>query len=129
MVTPSSATKNTLIHNFQELFKELDCHNAISDIAANPNATFDQIVKNIADRLPLVFQAPELTCACVTILNKAIKTANFKPCRWKLETDLALDEKIAGKLEVGYLGATPNGSSPFLEEHKKLLQASPAASG
>ena len=123
MVTPSSATKNTLIHNFQELFKELDCHYAISDIAANPNATFDQIVKNIADRLPLVFQAPELTCACVTILNKAIKTANFKPCRWKLETDLALDEKIAGKLEVGYLGATPNGSSPFLEEHKKLLQA------
>jgi hypothetical protein len=41
MQTPSSAANNTLLHELQERVKKLDCICAISDVAANPNATFE----------------------------------------------------------------------------------------
>jgi len=40
MQTLSSAANNTLILELQEPIKELDCICAISEVAANPNATF-----------------------------------------------------------------------------------------
>jgi hypothetical protein len=123
MEAPPSAINDTLIHELQERIKELDCVHAISDVAANPKAPLDEILQNIVDRISLGFQEPESTCACLAIFNKAIKTANFKACRWKLEAGVIVDEKIAGKLEVGYLGAMLDEDSPFLEEKKKLLQA------
>ena len=112
-----------LAHDIQERLKELACLYAISDITAGPGSHFDDILQKIADRIPLGFQVPESVCACVTVFDRAIKTANFHPCRWKLEADLAVNEQITGKLEVGYLGGLLDEKSPFLEEEKKLLQA------
>jgi PAS domain S-box-containing protein len=122
METLSSGAYNTLKHELQERIKEFDCIYAICDMVANPNAPFDEIIQNIADTVPLGFLSPEATCACVTIFNQLIKSANFKPCPWKIEASIIVNEKIAGKLESGYLGALVDEGSPFLEEEKKLLQ-------
>lgn len=129
MDTPSSTTNNTLIHKLRQRIKELQCVSDISDVAANPDLPFEEVLQNITDRIPLGFQAPESTCACVTVFNEVIRTANFKTCPWKLEADLKAYEEIAGKLEVGYLGATLDEDSPFLEEEKELLQVIAARLG
>jgi PAS domain S-box-containing protein len=129
MATFSSDADNILTHQLQERIKQLDCIYAISFLAADQNATFDEILRNIADRVPLAFQAPDHTSACITVFDKIFKTANFKTCPCKLEVDLVVDEENAGKLEVGYLGALPDEGSPFLEEEKNLLQAIAACIG
>jgi len=111
-----------LIHQLLERIKELNCICAISEVTANPEADIDEILQNCADKIPLGFQAPESMCVCLTVFHKTIRTANFKTCRWKIEADLNVDEKIFGKMEVGYLGVPPNGNLPFLDEEKKLVQ-------
>ena len=122
MDTLSFAEQNDLIHQLQERIKELDCLYAISHIAADPHTTLDSILQDITDRIPSGFQKPESTCARVAIGNKVTQTANFKTCQWKLEVDIAGDEKTAGRLEVGYLGVPPHGGSVFLVEEEKLVQ-------
>jgi PAS domain S-box-containing protein len=122
IVTDSSAVNDNLVRQLRERIKELGCIYAISHIAADPTAPFDQIIRDITDGIPSAFQAPGSTCACVTIGDKATKTANFKSCSWRLEADIAANEEIAGKLEVGYLGTVPPQGSPFVEEERELVQ-------
>lgn len=123
MERPSSDVNRMLPHDIQEHLKELACLYAISDLTAGSNTHFDEILQKIADRIPLGFQVPESICACVTVFDKAIKTANFQTCRWKLEADLAVNKQNAGKVEVGYLAGLLDEASPFLDEEKRLLQA------
>jgi len=97
METLSPAEHDHLICELQERIKELDCLYAISPIAADPHTTLDSILQDITDRIPSGFQKPESTCARVAIGNKVMQTANFKTCQWKLEVDIAGDEKTAGR--------------------------------
>jgi len=121
--------RQNLIRQLQKRVQELDCIYAISEIAANLEASLDEILQDIADRVPPGFQRPESICVRVTVFNKQIKTANFKTCPWKLEAQIRTHENAAGKLEVGYLDALPDEGSPFLEKEKKLLQAIAAYTG
>ena len=122
METPFPPEQDALIHQLQERIKELNCLYAISRIAANPSATRNSILQEIADTIPLGFQSPESTCARIEIGDTAAETANFRTCEWRLEVDIAGDEKAAGRLEVGYLGVPPHGGSVFLGEEEKLVQ-------
>jgi len=115
--------QDNLVQQLQERVKRLDCIRAISDIAANPTAPLDEILQNIADIIPLGFRASKSLCACISIFNNTIKTANFKNCQSKLEADLTVDEKNPGKLEIGYSDSMPDQDSPFLEDEKNLLEA------
>jgi len=121
MGTPVPANQDTRIGELGEPSKELDFLYAISRIAADPNATLDSILQRITDKIPSAFRNPESTWACIAIGSKEIRTASFKTCRWNLETDIFIKERIAGKIRIGYLGTMALERNPFLEEEKKLL--------
>lgn len=110
-----------LLRQLKERVKELDCIYAICHVVSDPGIPCDRKLQDITDRIPAAFQKPEFTCARIIIGDKVAKTANFKTCHWKLETDITKNEMIHGKLEVGYLDVQPYDRSPFLEEEKKLL--------
>jgi formate hydrogenlyase transcriptional activator len=114
---------DNLVRQLRERVKELDCIYAICHMASDPVAPFDQIIRNIADRIPSAFRYPESTCACIAIGGQETKTANFADCRWKLENDITAYGTTFGKIEVGYLGDPPDEGSPFLEEEKKFPHA------
>ena len=125
METDSRDDHDILIHLIRQLrkrIKELECSYVISDIAARPNGSIYQIIQDITDRIPHVFQQPEHTCARVTIGPKITQTDNCNSCQWKLDTSITANGKVAGVLEVGYTGEPPHNGSPFLDEEKKLLQ-------
>jgi PAS domain S-box-containing protein len=129
MDAPLPDDHQNLIRTLRERTKELDCIYAISDMAANPSSPLEKIIQDITDRVPPGFQHPEHTCARVTVHNRVTKTANFKGCRLKLEAPITVHDKVAGRLEVGYLVPLPPRHSPFLEEEKKLVQAIAARIG
>jgi formate hydrogenlyase transcriptional activator len=119
----SSAENDRLVRQLRQRVKELDCIYAICHLASDPTAPFDQIIKDIVDRIPTAFRKPKLTCAGITIGDKVTRTANFTNCRWKLEKDITAYGKTFGKVEVGYPGDPPDEGAPFLEEEKKFLQS------
>lgn len=118
----SPDTQETLSVKLQERIKELQCLYDISTIGANPGASLDQIIQDITERIPTAFQHPEHTCVRTTIGNMATQTVNFEPCRWRLDTAIAFDEKVIGSLEIGYIASQLHDTPPFLDEEKKLLQ-------
>ncbi|MDW7773722.1 MAG: sigma 54-interacting transcriptional regulator [Desulfobulbaceae bacterium] len=130
MEPPTPAEYDTLIIQLQDRIKELDCIYAICRIAANSKSDFDQIIQDITDRIAPAFRNPESTCVCIAIGNKVTKTSNFKSCRFKLTEDIIANEKILGRLEVGYLGVLQQEEcSPFKEEDRKLLHTIAARIG
>jgi len=122
MKTPSPFNQAP-ISRLNKRMRELDCIYAVSNAAIKPDVPFHEIIQSIADKVPLGFQYPELTCARITAGDTVIQTANFRECKFRLEADITLDKKIAGKLEVGCFSPDLRTGSPFLVEEKKLLEA------
>ena len=122
METPFPADRDALIHQLRERIKELDCLYAISDLAANPSATLDAILQDIADAIPSAFQRPASSCVRIEVGERTAQTANFTTCEWTLERDITHAEAVVGGLTVGHLGAPPPDEPIFLEEERKLVR-------
>ena len=119
----------TLIRQLRERIKELECIHAISGIAANPNASFPQVLQEITDRIPTAFLQPERTCARITLGSRVAQTVGFRPCPCSLDVPVTANGEIGGAIEVGHLDARPDEGSPFLDEEKRLLQVIAARIG
>jgi formate hydrogenlyase transcriptional activator len=114
--------QNTQTHRLQERIKELQCLYDISVITANPHALLDQMIQEIADRIPSAFRQPEHTYVRLTLGPRVAQTANFESCPWKLDTPITSAGNTIGDLQIGYLGDVSHDGSPFLDEEKELLQ-------
>jgi len=123
MKTPLSSMNENVIRKLRERVKELNCIYAISSIAVNDGVPFDRIIQDITDKVPLGFQHPESTYAEVIVADRRMRTGNFRTSPWRLEASILVNGEIAGKLEVGYIGALPGPDPPFLEEEKKLVES------
>ncbi|MRR24359.1 GAF domain-containing protein, partial [bacterium] len=123
MKIPLSSVNENVIRELRERVKELNCIYTISSIALNDGAPLDQIIQDIAERVPFGFQHPESTCAQVIVADRRTITGNFRTSPWRLEAGIPVNGEIAGKLEVGYIGALPGPDPPFLEEEKELVES------
>ena len=62
--------------------------------------------------------------------RKEFKTENFKKTKWTLESNLVVDEKKIGILEIYYLEEKPiTDEGPFLKEERRLIDAISAVVG
>lgn len=113
--------QNTRSRDFQNCIKKLECLYDISVIAAKPHAPLNQIMQEIADRIPFAFKQPEHVCTRIKIGQDLLQTANFTPCPWRIDTDITVDGKVVGILEVGYVGDVSHDASPFHKEEKEFL--------
>ena len=69
-------------------------------------------------------QYPDITCTIIAIDDKEYKTNNFKETKWSQVSNIILDDKKIGVLEVYYLEEKPRlDEGPFLIEERRLIDA------
>ncbi len=107
-----------------ERIKELTCLYEISQIMARPGATVGEILRETVDLIPPGWQYPEITCARINLYGNEYKTGNFINTQWKQSSDIVVNGKKQGLIDICYLEERPNlDEGPFMEEERNLINA------
>jgi len=113
--------KNQTI-KLKERVKELDCLYNLSIITTTKDITLSQILNKTIDLIPPSWQYPEITCSRIIFKGKEYRSNNFKETKWKQATDIKVDGKKTGTIEVYYLEERPEiYEGPFLKEERNLI--------
>ena len=110
-------------HELAERVKEL---NIIFEIArlVETCTSLDTLFQAIAEAIPSAWQYPELTCARIVIDKSEYVSKNYKLSSRKMEAPVVVHGKIAGKIEIRFLGETGDaGQHFFQDEEADLLRA------
>ena len=107
-----------------ERIKELNCLYGISNLLENQDVTLDWILSRAVELIPAALQYPELACARIRLDGHEYLSANFKPAKWCRNTQIILNGRHVGDLDVFYTRAVSLAKENlFLEEEAHLLQA------
>jgi len=121
---PSEGTTHYVIDELKERVKELNCLYGLTNIVKDKTLSFDEALQKVVELIPPAWKYPESTCARITIYDKEIKTKNFNETKWKQISDIIVDDKKIGDLEVCYLEEKPEADEgPFLLDERRLLDA------
>jgi len=108
----------------KERVKELDCLYGLTEIVKDKSLSKKQALQKIIELIPPAWQYPKITCARLTIEGEVFKTKNFKETKWSQVSNIIVDEKKIGQLEVYYLEEKPQLiEGPFLIEERRLIDA------
>lgn len=112
-----------LFDALQERAKELNCLYRIEEAINTPNATVDDVIKNTLTAIPPGWQYVDICTVKITIEDHIYTSENFKDSEWVLNTDIKIQEKIIGSIEIYYTEKRPNADvGPFLKEEVKLAR-------
>ena len=119
----NEATNGNMMHELKERVKELNCFYRITKIVNDSKLSIDEALQRIVELMPPAWQFPDITCVRIIIEGrKEFTTENFQKTRWALSSDIIVDEKKIGVLEVYYLEEKPQaGEGPFLLEERRLI--------
>jgi predicted nucleotidyltransferase len=119
------STNGNMIHELKERVKELNCFYRITKIVNDSKLSIDEALQKIVELIPSAWQYPEITCVRIFLdKRKEFRTENYKKTKWTLESNLIVDEKKIGILEVHYLEEKPlTDEGPFLLEERRLIDA------
>ena len=107
-----------------ERLKELDCFYGISKIVEIPDISLEEIFQKTVKLIPDSWQYPEITVCRIILDGIEYKTQNFKKTKWSQSSDIIVDGKHIGNIEVCYLKEMPDSyEGPFLKEERLLLDA------
>ena len=114
-----------MIHELKERVKELNCFYRITRIVNDSKLSIDEALQKIVELIPSAWQFPDITCVRIVLdKRKEFKTENFKKTKWTLESNLVIDEKKIGALEIYYLEEKPiTDEGSFLKEERRLIDA------
>jgi len=116
--------KERILHNLQERYKELNCLYGIDETSRREGITIEEVLKEIVRLIPPGWQYPEITGSCITFEDRKYKTRNFKETKWMQRTDIIVNNKKTGLIEVCYLENKPGSDEdPFLKEERNLINA------
>ncbi len=118
-------TRKVLENMNQELaerVKELNCLYAISEAIEGQDVLKEEVLEIVVDLIPTGWQYPEIACSRITLDNLEIKTQNFKETIWKQSSDIIVQGKRMGKVDVCYLEEKPECfEGPFQNEERTLI--------
>jgi len=104
-----------------ERLKEITCLYNILTITEENNM-IDEILEKSVHMIPSGWQYPEDTVARIRFLDETFSSDNVKETKWMQKTDLFVNGKTQGSIEVYYVEEKPLfDEGPFLNEEKKLL--------
>lgn len=107
-----------------ERIKELNCLYGISNLLETHDVSMSWILTRAVELIPAALQYPEQACACIRLDGQEYVSTNFKRTRWCLNSQITLDDRPVGDLEVFYTQAiSPDDNGLFLEEESRLLRA------
>ena len=102
-----------------ERIKELNCLHKISE-SIQTRDSLEDILQDIVNIIPPSWQYPEIACAKLYLWDKEYTTLNYADSNNKMSSDIIVNKKIVGRIDVCYLQNTQN-SNPFLKEEITLL--------
>jgi two-component system, NtrC family, response regulator HydG len=107
-----------------ERIKELNCLYGISNLLENQDVSLGWIMQRAVELIPTAWQYPGNACARIILDGQEYRSRNFKITRWHQNTEIILNEKHVGDVDIFYIQTPPEGDSgPFLEEENRLLRA------
>jgi two-component system, NtrC family, response regulator HydG len=107
-----------------ERIKELNCLYGISNLLENQDVSLSWIMQRAVELIPAAWQYPENACARIRVDGQEYRSKNFKPTRWRQNTEIILNGNHLGDVDVYYIQPPPeNDGGPFLEEERRLLRA------
>ena len=107
-----------------ERVKELNCLYSISHLVETPGISLLDILQGCVELLPPAWQYPQITCARIVLKYQEYKTGNFRETKWKLASEIKVEGKSMGTVEVFYLDQQPKEyHGPFLKEERTLIDA------
>lgn len=111
--------------SLKERIKELECLYSISEISyVKQTSSLPEIFENILEVIPKGWQYPEITCAKIILDGKKYSTKNCCSLANFQSANITIDNKVRGKIEIGYLEKTPElDEGPFLKEERKLIDS------
>lgn len=102
--------------------KELNCIFSFSHLIEKGGSSLEEIFEGTVYILPSAWQYPKITCARLSLAGKEYRTDNFQKTIWKLVSNIAVNDKHQGVLEIYYLQKKPEADEgPFLREERFLL--------
>lgn len=108
----------------RERIKELDCLYTISTFREMYFHTPDRFLQSVADCLPSSWQFPEYACARIVYGDKRYVTEQFAEGKWRMASDIVVEGRAVGVVEVFYRKVVPTtASGPFLKEEYALIRA------
>ncbi|HYF69283.1 MAG TPA: ATP-binding protein [Ohtaekwangia sp.] len=113
---------NIIELQLRERVKELKCLYELSRIAWDTSNNVDVILHKLLKILPAAMQHAKQAEARITLDGVTYDTERFNACKYKIQAELLVNEKLHGVVEVAYRqGPAINSKKPFLPEEKKLL--------
>ncbi|MFQ5443959.1 MAG: ATP-binding protein [Nitrospinales bacterium] len=110
-----------LLHSLGERVKELTCMYGVTDLvrkSRNPEEIFHKIGSFIVP----AWQYPEITRVKVHFDGKIYSSKLFEETPWKQSSDIIINGKKRGSLEVYYMEERPQqDEGPFLKEERNLI--------
>jgi len=111
-----------IIDELQERAKELNCLYKIEELLGNPEIPLENIIREIVAAIPSGWQFPDICQARIVFEDMKIEAPHFKETSWMQSTDIVVQDRVIGKIEVCYTKKAPYAKgSPFLNEEHKLL--------
>ncbi len=113
---------DNLVLELQERAKELNCLYTIEDSLNRSDISLRQAFHTVINAIPPAWQYP-LVCKAKLIYGDIVyQTSDFEETKWKLESNIIVQDKSVGSVSVYYLEEVPQSDiGPFLKEEKKLL--------
>ncbi|MCX5643983.1 MAG: LuxR C-terminal-related transcriptional regulator [Phycisphaerae bacterium] len=123
--TPSGGRSQTDLEiALRERIKELDCMYTISTFREIHFQAPDRFLQSVTDCLPKSWQFPEHACARIIYGGRQYITEGFAEGKWRMASDVVIDGRSAGVVEVFYRKVVPTSATgPFLKEEYALLRA------
>jgi pyruvate,water dikinase len=111
-----------LIWGLQERAKELNCLYKIEELMNKPDSQIDEVCQRIIEAIPPGWQYPDICVAEVKLEGKSYFSPGFKKTPWLQSTDIIVQDKKVGEINVYYTNEMPKADDgPFLKEETKLL--------
>lgn len=110
-----------LLHSLGERVKELSCMFGVTDLvrkSRNPEEIFEKMESFMVPG----WQYPEITRVQLFFDGKEYSSDSFEKTRWKQSSDIIINGKKRGSLEVYYMEERPaQDEGPFLKEERNLI--------
>ncbi len=113
--------RERLTHDMGERIKELNCMYGVA-AAIRKHDSLEKIFHEITALIPPSWQYPDITRAKIYFDGVEYVSKRFKETEWKLASDIMVNGKSRGAVEVFYLETRPEiHEGPFLEEERSLI--------
>jgi hypothetical protein len=116
------------IHDIQlrkltERAKELHCIYRIMEILKDENAELHMVFKSVIEAIPPGWQHPTVCESRILFEGHEYTSVDFRETAWMQESDLIIDNHVAGKIQVVYTQDVFESKAPFLPEEQHLLSS------